>query len=160
MTPVSKFLLSSLPGRLDNLRICEFVEDTIAPEYDEIIIVLDLEALDIWCSNDNFWIALVLRPFRLNIAKRSTHTQSPRKHSVWPQQYLLSHHSRFGIFILDSGDGLGLVDAPTCCDDAMVLFFVVGLVVLGQGYGVTPTFTRHDGAAITYVSGVADVIDE
>ena len=85
LTPVSKFLLSSLPGRLDNLRICKFVEDAIASENDEIIIVLDLEALDIWCSNDNFWIALVLRPFRLYIAKRPRHTQSPREHPVWPQ---------------------------------------------------------------------------
>ena len=85
LAPISKLLLCSFPCRLYDLGISEFVEDTIASQHDEIIIVLNLETLDIRRSNYNFRIALILGSFGLNITKGSRHGESSREHSVGTQ---------------------------------------------------------------------------
>jgi len=72
LSPISELFLGGFPSGLDHLNVCKLVVDAVAAQYNVVVIVLDFEAFDVWRGNDNFWIALVLGPFGLNVAKSST----------------------------------------------------------------------------------------
>lgn len=100
LAPILEFLLRSLPSGLNHLRVAELVVDTIAPEYDIIVVIFYLEAFNVWCGNDNLRVALILGAFGLYVAKCARNGQSAWKDAMWPQKNLLSHLPRLTVFIL------------------------------------------------------------
>lgn len=68
---VCKLLLCGFPSCLNYLYIGELIEDAVTTKHDEIVIILNLEALNVWCCNHHLWIALVLGTFGLNVTKSS-----------------------------------------------------------------------------------------
>lgn len=70
---VSEGLFRSLPRRLYDLSVRQLVEDAIAAKDNEIVIVLDLKAFNVWSRDNDFRVALVLGSFRLDVAESSRH---------------------------------------------------------------------------------------
>lgn len=139
LAPVLKLLLRGFPASLDYLCVCQFVIDTIATKYYIVVIVLNLEALNVWCGNNDFRVSLIFGPFSLNVSKSSRDGQSAWKDSVRAKKYLFAHLPRLAVLILHFRNRLCLVYFAARCDYPLMLFFLVWFVVFGEGDGVFAT---------------------
>jgi len=100
LAPVFEFLLRGLPPGLDHLYVVELVVDTVTPKHDIIVVILYLEAFNVWCCDDNLRVALILGAFGLYVAKCARDGQPAWEDAMRSQQDLLSHLPRLSVFIL------------------------------------------------------------
>ena len=70
---VCEFLLCGFPACLDDLDIGKFIVDAVTAQNNVVVVVFNFETLDVWRSNDNLGVTLVLYPFRLDITKGPRH---------------------------------------------------------------------------------------
>lgn len=68
---ISLLRFRSLPDSVDHICIVKLFEDTITGYNDEIVVISDFEAFDVWCWYDYFWIASIFRFFSFNVSNRS-----------------------------------------------------------------------------------------
>ena len=59
------------PHSIDNLLVVLLLEHAIAPKYDEVVVVANFEAFDVWRGHDAHWVAAVARIFCLYITNGS-----------------------------------------------------------------------------------------
>ena len=69
---VVKVTTGGFPDRVDALLVVELFEDTVTAQEDEIVVVSDFEALDVWSGDHAFGVSTVSRVLGLDI------TDSPR----------------------------------------------------------------------------------
>ena len=115
LAPVFEIFLGGFPARLHDLSVSQLIVDAIATQNDKVVIILNLEALNVWSGDDNLWVALVLCPFGLNVTESPGNRQPPREDPMGSKQYLLSHLTRFPIFILNFGHRLSPIITYNNC---------------------------------------------
>lgn len=106
LAPVFEIFLCSFPPSLHDLGVSQLIVDAIAAQYYKVVIILNLEALNVWSGNDNFRVALVLRPFGFDVSESPRDREPSREYPMRSQQYLLPHLTRFPVFILNFGHRL------------------------------------------------------
>lgn len=71
---LGKFLVlivdvDTVPYTIGDIFIRELVEDTVTAKYDEIVLFLNFECVDIWLANHYFWITPSKFKFGLRVPK-------------------------------------------------------------------------------------------
>ena len=69
LTPIGEIFLCRFPPSLDALSVGQLVENAVTSQHDEIVVVLNFKAFDVWSGDHHFRIALILGSLRLDVAK-------------------------------------------------------------------------------------------
>lgn len=147
----------SLPSMLHTFLVAQFLKDTITSKDDEVVVISNLEALDVWSWNDHTWVTSILRIFSFDISNRTRDREAPGKHSVW------SHNQMHGALPIRS-DVRDIV--AVLVDSTPVFFYPFGLTLLlwlmisWQCEDLLPSVHRHYSPAITYIGEVAHVSND
>ena len=143
-----------LPCSVDNLFIILFFEDTIASKDDEIIIIPNFEAFDIWCRDNTFRISTVSWIFSLDISNGSRNGETTRKHSMWTNYHLHPWGIiRRGIRHI----ALVLIDLSTVLLHPLCLSFILWLMILGKQQNLLSAIHRHYSSTISDICHIAKV---
>jgi hypothetical protein len=67
--PRRHLFVNPIPHAVDNLLVVETLKDTVAPNQEEVIVVLKLETQNFRLANDNVLVASVSRPLRFDVAE-------------------------------------------------------------------------------------------
>lgn len=100
LASVSEIFLRRFPGSLDALSVGQLVENAVAAQNDEVVVVLNLETFDVWCGDDHFWVALILSSLCFDVAKCAGDGEPTREDAMRAEHDLITHYSRFLVFIL------------------------------------------------------------
>ena len=69
LASVLELSFRGFPSCLGDLQVGELVKDAVTAEDDKIIVVLYLEAFNIWCCNNDLWVASVFCPFGFDVSE-------------------------------------------------------------------------------------------
>ena len=115
-----------LPGNVDAVLAGELIEDAIATNHYEIVVILDLEGSHIRVCNHDARVALVLGQLGLNVSDSLGDRESAREDTMGSVDHLLSSLAEAWVGL---DDLRVLVDASTVLDDPLHLALLRGLVV-------------------------------
>ena len=149
-------LVNAAPDGVNDVLVVEALEDAIAADHEEVVVVFEFETFDLGVAHDNVLISPVLLLLRLDVAKSSRDREPPRED---PQRPLHVEVLLFGRSCR-LREGLRAVDFSSGSLDADALLVVVGLVVATAHGNLGPRVDRHDATAISYVDYVGHVVDD
>ena len=61
--------VDTLPAHVDTVSVVKSLKDSVAADHDKIEVILHLEALDIWLTNNNIRVSTIPRSLCLNVSE-------------------------------------------------------------------------------------------
>lgn len=118
-------LCYSIPNSINAVSIIKSLKDAITANHYEVKVVLDLEALDIWVTDDHVWVSSVARPLGFDVSKSFGDRKTARKDS----QRALDVQVLFTWGSSSLCESLGSVNFTTSCLDSDFLKLIIWLVI-------------------------------
>ena len=118
-----------LPYGIYYILVIQLFKDPIASNNDEVVIVSNLKASDIWCRDNYLDISTVLRILGFYISDSPRHRKSAWENSVWSNDQL---HLALSLWAHIWNIILVLVNASTISFDSFSFILTLGLVIFTQ----------------------------
>ena len=123
----SLLVVHRVPHTVHNVTVAQLVKNTVTSKNYEIVLLLQLKALDVWHSNHYVWVSSKLLALSFDVTESPRDRESPWKHAVRAQYIIAFDTSTTKSWHLC--DCLCLVDFSSVLDDPLLLNLISWAVV-------------------------------
>ena len=115
-----------LPPDVDAIFTGQLVEDAVATNHDEVVVVFYFEGCDVWVCHHDVWVAFILFDLGFDITNCLGHGEPSWEHSMWAIHYLLASFTQTWICLYNLRV---LIYSTTIFNNSFHLQLIRGLVV-------------------------------
>ena len=145
-----------IPDGINTVPIVQSLKDTIATYHDEIKVVLNFEALNVWIADNNIWISTIARSFGFDVSECFGNRESSWEYSQG------SLHIE--VFLTWAGccfsKSLGSVNLSSRCLDSYLFKFVVRLMISWEDSDLCSCINGHHSSWVSNIDDVYHVIND
>jgi len=144
-----------IPNSINAVSVVKSLKDSITTYHNEIKVVLNFKAFDVWITNNYIWVTTITRSLCFDISKGFGNRKSSWENSQWTLDVEIFLSRGCSCF----GKGLSPVNLSSSSLDSNLFQLIIRLVISWENSDLCSCINRHHSSWVSHIDNVNHFID-
>lgn len=144
-----------VPNSINAVPIVKSLKDSVTTYHNEIKVVLNFKAFDVWITNNDIWVTTITRSLCFNISKSFGNRESSWENSQWTLDVEIFLSWGCSCF----GKGLSPVNLSSSSLDSDLFQLIIRLVISWENSDLSSCINGHHSSWVSHIDNVNHFID-